>query len=309
MADKMTDKKSGKIRKIFHCKECDYTTSDKKDYSKHLLTAKHKKLTRTDKKIRKNPEKNDTEYEHICECGKTYKHRQSLHKHQVKCKYVNEEKEKVEEKVEEEPNDENDPSYKKLFMEAMKTMQKQQQQMDKQQQQMDKMMPLIGNNNNTTNNNNFNLQFFLNDTCKDALNITDFLNSLQVQLKDLEYITDNGHINGITNIFHTALANMEETKRPMHCTDLKREVLYIKENDEWKRDEDKEQIKSAVTKVVDKNIENQMEWMDNHPEILTSGSRDSNRYVKMMDASLGRGDEAEQNKIIKNILKEVIIDK
>ena len=141
--------------------------------------------------------------------------------------------------------------YKALFMEAMKTMQLQ-------QKQMLDMVPLIGsNNNNTTNNNNFNLQLFLNDTCKDALNITDFLNSLQVQLKDLEYTTDNGHVNGITNIFKTALCNMEETKRPMHCTDLKREVLYIKDNDEWSKENDsKEALKGLVYKVSNKNCRN-----------------------------------------------------
>jgi hypothetical protein len=102
---------------------------------------------------------------------------------------------------------------------------------------------------------------------------------------------------------------MEETKRPMHCTDLKREVLYIKDNNEWHKDENKELMKSVVTKVVDKNISNQDEWMDNHPDILTPGSRDSNRYVKMMDASLGEGTDTEQNKIMKNIMKDVTIDR
>ena len=280
-----------KIPKYF-CENCEYQTGNKKDFTKHLSTAKHKKIVNDSKKRPKNA----TPF--ACICGKTYKYDTGYYRHIKKCPIINKEEEK-----EEEHDDPNDPSYKALFMEAMKTMQLQ-------QKQMLDMVPLIGsNNNNTTNNNNFNLQLFLNDTCKDALNITDFLNSLQVQLKDLEYTTDNGHINGITNIFHTALCNMEENKRPMHCTDLKRKVLYIKENDEWKRDEDKEQIKSAVTKVVDKNIENQMEWMDNHPEILTSGSRDSNRYIKMMSESLGEGTDTEQNKIIKNILKEVIIDK
>ena len=106
-----------------------------------------------------------------------------------------------------------------------------------------------------------------------------------------------------------ALSNMAVEKRPLHCTDLKREVLYIKDNDEWKRDEDKGQIKSAVTKVVDKNLSNTEEWLDKHPNVLTPGSKDSNRYIKMSENSLGTGDESEQNKIIKNILKEVVIDK
>ena len=305
MADKMTDKKSGKIRKIFHCKECDYTTSDKKDYSKHLLTAKHKKLTMTDEKIRKNPEKNETKYEHICECGKKYKHRQSLHKHQVKCKYVNEEEEKKEEKKEAVVED---GKYTEILKEAMKTIQAQ-------QQQINDMMPLIGNNNttnNTTNNNttnNFNLNFFLNETCKDALNITDFIDSLRLQLNDLEYTADNGHVKGITNIFHTALSNMEENKRPMHCTDLKREVLYIKDNDEWNKDENKEIIKDAVDKVTNKNISNTGKWLEKYPEHLEAGSKDFEKYIKMTSNCMGTGEEIEQNKIVKNILKEVTIKK
>ena len=141
------------------------------------------------------------------------------------------------------------------------------------------------------------------------MNITDFIESLEVQLKELEYTTDNGHVKGITNIFHTALSNMAVEKRPLHCTDLKREVLYIKDNDEWKRDEDRGQIKSAVTKVVDKNLSNTEEWLDNYPDVLTPGSKDSNRYIKMSENSLGTGEEKETNKVMKNIMKEVLVDK
>ena len=205
---------------------------------------------------------------------------------------------------EEEPKDENDPSYKKLLMDAMKTMQKQ-------QQQMSEMMPLIGNNNNNTTNNttnNFNLNFFLNETCKDALNITDFIDSLRLQLNDLEYTTDNGHVKGITNIFQTALSNMEETKRPMHCTDLKRETLYIKDNDEWQVDEDKEIIKEAVEKVTNKNISNTSKWLEKYPEHADPNSKDFEKYVKMTHNSMGTGEESEKNKILKNIMKEVKLE-
>jgi hypothetical protein len=296
------DKKSPKLLHKFYCKYCDYGCSKESDYNKHLLTRKHNRLTTVDKN---SPKLAKANYE--CECGKEYKSRQGLQQHKKKCKYL-----------EKEANNDNEPSYKDLLIQAMKQMQEQQTQIQEQNKEMSEMrkqmtdiIPLIGNNNNNTtnNNNNFNLQFFLNDTCKDALNITDFLNSLQIQLKDLEYTIDNGHVKGITNIFKTALCNMEETKRPMHCTDLKREVLYIKDNNEWHKDENKELMKSVVTKVVDKNISNQDEWMDNHPDILTPGSRDSNRYVKMMDASLGEGTDTEQNKIMKNIMKDVTIDR
>jgi hypothetical protein len=176
--------------------------------------------------------------------------------------------------------------------------------------QMTDMMPLIGNtttnNNNTTNN--FNLNLFLNETCKDALNLTDFINSLQVQLKDLEYTAENGHIKGITNIFHTALSNIEETKRPMHCTDLKREVLYIKDNDEWQVDEDKEIIKDAVEKVTNKNISNTSKWLEKYPDHADPNSKDFEKYVKMTHNSMGTGEESEKNKILKNIMKEVKLE-
>ena len=139
------------------------------------------------------------------------------------------------------------------------------------------------------------------------MNITDFIESLQVQLKELEYTTDNGHVKGITNIFHTALSNMEQTKRPLHCTDLKREVLYIKDNNEWLIDEDKEKIKNAVNIVENKNIGNQAKWLDAHPNL--EDEKEMEKYIQMQDHSLGTGEESEKNKIVKNILKEVTIQK
>jgi len=264
----------------------------------------------TDKKTGK---KRDIENPQIinfffCDCGKKYKHRQSLYKHQQQCKYINKEEENKEEnKEEKKEKKENNTDYKELFMEAMMTMREQAKTINELQENNSKMIPLIGNNNNNTTNNQFNLQFYLNETCKDALNLTDFINSLQVQLKDLEYTADNGHIKGITNIFHTALSNIEETKRPLHCTDLKREVLYIKDNNEWHKDDDKEEIKVAVNKVVNKNIGNQGKWIDAHPNL--EREEEVENYIRMQDHSLGTGEEIEQKKIIKNILKEVVIEK
>jgi hypothetical protein len=297
------DKKNGKKRENFVCIKCNFTTKQKSDFNRHILTAKHKMMTKDDKKTGKNGAP------FMCSCGKKYASRQSLHRHKQKCKDLNEEdlKEETneEELNEEEPKDENDPSYKKLLMEAMKTMQKQ-------QQKMSEMMPLIGNNNNNTTNNttnNFNLNFFLNETCKDALNITDFIDSLRLQLNDLEYTADNGHVKGITNIFHTALSNMEETKRPMHCTDLKREVLYIKDNDEWQIDEEKDKLKEAVEKVTNKNIQNTGKWLEKYPEHTDPDSKDFEKYMKFTSNCMGTGEESEQNKIMKNIMKDVTIKK
>tara|TARA_B100000900_G_scaffold411395_1_gene431004 strand:- start:186 stop:1070 length:885 start_codon:yes stop_codon:yes gene_type:complete len=292
MTDKYLPKKGQKGRCIFTCETCNFECSNKSKYNRHLLTAKHKILTNTDEK---GPQRSNPVF--FCECGKKYKHRQSLFTHQRKCNYLNQQENKKE-------NKEEGPDYKELLMQAMKQMQEKDKLMEK---MMSEMIPKIGNTNNNTTNNNFNLNFFLNERCKDALNLTDFINSIQVQLKDLEYTAENGHIQGITNIFHNALSNLEETKRPMHCTDLKREVLYIKDNNEWHKDENKEEIKVAVNKVVNKNIGNQAKWIDAHPNL--EDEKEMEKYIQMQDHSLGTGEEIEQNKIVKNIMREVIIKK
>ena len=305
----------GKNTDFFECKICNFKCSKKSGYDRHLLTAKHKNRT---KKSQKEPKKSQTiiadkpelNVTYICECGKEYTARNSYWYHKKKCIIINgqdnesDEIENIDEKEENTIIKNEDNDYKELLKEAMKTMQQQ-------QKQINEMIPLIGNNNNNTINttNNFNLNLFLNETCKDALNLTDFINSLQVQLKDLEYTTENGHVKGITHIFQNALNNMEVTKRPMHCTDLKREVLYIKDNDEWRKDEEKEQIKNAVDKVVNKNLGNAGKWLNKYPNHCNTESRDFDNYIKMTANSLGTGEEMEQNKIVKNIMKEVIIDK
>ena len=296
-----TDNKKVATKK-FHCKECNYTTSKKSDYDKHILTAKHKKITMN---LKKSPKSLQSLL--VCECGKKYKHHSGLSRHKKQCTVILNIENNVEEEKIEENNDvlvkEDNNVYKDLLMDAMKTMKDQ-------QEQINKMIPLIGsNNNNTMTTNNFNLNLFLNETCKDALNLTDFINSLQVQLKDLEYTTDNGHVKGITNIFHNALSNIEVNKRPMHCTDLKREVLYIKDNNEWQIDDEKDKIKEAVDKVTNKNISNTVKWLEKYPEHGDTGSKDFEKYVKMSSNSMGTGEEVEQKKIVKNILKEITIDK
>jgi len=292
----------------FYCEDCDFTCTKKSNWDAHLLTAKHKKnvvFCRTTDTTNIRPDL------WRCDCGKEFKHRGSLYNHKKKCaKNAKnaEEKEEIDEEIEESQEEEN-RSIKDIRQEYEVKLLKQE------NRHLKEMLEVKGTNmnncHNTTNNNtmNFNIQYFLNEQCKDALNLTDFINSLQVQLEDLEYTTDNGHVKGITNIFQQALNKLSVEQRPMHCTDLKRDVLYIKDNDEWKKDDDKEMMKSAVNKVVDKNLSNSEKWLDKHPDVFTPGSRDSNRYVKMTENSLGTGDEKETNKVMKNILKEVLVDK
>lgn len=289
----------------FQCEICDFQCSRKNDWNRHLMTAKHKKnvvICHTTDTTKIQP------LVFRCECGKEYNHRASLHNHKKKCQKVAKSV-KVAEEENEESKEEENQSISDIRHEYEVKLLKQE------NRHLKEMLEVKGNNminsNNTTNNNtmNFNIQYFLNEQCKDALNLTDFINSLQVQLEDLEYTTDNGHVKGITNIFQNALNKLSVEQRPMHCTDLKRDVLYIKDNDEWKKDEDKGMMKSAVNKVVDKNLSNSEKWLDKHPDVFTPGSRDSNRYIKMTENSLGTGEEKETNKVMKNIMKEVLVDK
>ena len=316
--------KTPKNSKNFYCEICNFTCSKKQDYSRHTLTTKHKNRTNRTENTPKNSEP------FYCGCGKIYKARNSLWYHKKKCTYIEYEKE---EEIVEEKKDEG-PDYKELLILAMTQMQRKDDLVSEAMTEMSalrkennelvtkmtdmipkmtEMMPSINNttntNSNNTTNNNFNLQFFLNETCKDALNLTEFINSLQLQLKDLEYTANNGHIKGITNIFQTALSNMEENKRPMHCTDLKREIMYIKENDEWNKDDEKAKMKGTINQITNKNIGNIEEWLEKYPGHINPNSPDFDKFVKMTSNCMGTGNEEDDNKIVRNVMREVTIDK
>jgi hypothetical protein len=176
-----------------------------------------------------------------------------------------------------------------------------------------------GNNNNnnnitTNNNNSFNLNFFLNETCKNAMNIMDFVNQLQVGIKDLEETGRVGFSEGISKIFINGLKEIDVTDRPVHCSDSKRETLYIKDNNQWnKEDEDKSLLTNAIKHVAHKNMKQISEWTKEHPEYNDSESRQNDKYLKIVCESMSGGSQEETNKnynkIIKNIAKETIINK
>ena len=290
--------KNEKNETCFICEKCNFKCSYKCDWNRHLLTAKHKMEIM---EINRKSKKTTTQFK--CECGKIYSSNSGLWKHKKKCKYLNVEEEEDNKIVEE--NNDNEPSYRDLLIQAMK-------EMSEMRKEMVSMIPKIGNittNSHNTTNNTFNLQFFLNETCKDALNITDFINSLKLQLEDFEYTAENGHIKGITNIFQTALMNMDQTKRPLHCTDLKRETLYIKDNDEWNKDETKDKMKEVVDKVTNNNLCNMSKWLEKYPGHTDPNSKDFDKYTKMTSNCMGSGEETDNEKIIRNVLKEVQIKK
>lgn len=304
----MTDQKIPKIPKNYLCEKCNYSTSSLKDFNKHNLTAKHKRLTMSYPKIEKIPNSN-----FICECGKKYKHKQSLYNHKKKCLIVNQE-----ETEEREPEIQNEIAPTKDKDEMIIEFMKSQAELNKTLMTAvteGKMGNTTNNNNNTTNNinnNQFNLNFFLNDTCKDALNITDFLDSIQLQLNDLEETGRLGHVNGISRIFVNALKDMDETQRPIHCTDSKRETLYIKDKDTWTKDNSKARLKSAIESVADRNLDQIPQWRDENPRCQIMDSKENALLAEMTLNSIGPMDEEgekDKEKIAKKIIKEVVIDK
>ena len=308
----MTYKKTPKNAEKNICEKCNFTCSKKSEYERHLLTRKHKILTNTYKKNAENAE-------YICVCGKQYKHRQSLHNHRNRCNFEknlensdivqNIEKDEKEsetgiiEKIKNVENEvQNSNDYKEMFMEMMK-------QNHKLQQQMVELIPQVKGN--TTNNtmNNFNINLFLNEQCKDALNIMDFVNSLTIELADLERTGTHGFADGISNIFVKAIQNLDITKRPIHCTDLKREVLYVKDNETWDKDsEDKQKIKGAIHTLKQNNIRKIGEWVQENPESQEMNNPKNDMYMNMLHENTGNQDKSIP-KIIKNVAKNVVLPK
>jgi len=324
----MDYKKTSKKLLIFYCEKCKFKCSKKQDFNRHLLTAKHQNDVDDYTKTSKNSQL------HICICGKRYVHRQGLYTHKKKCNELNNKNENKE--IHSQKlliMDENDISYKDMFLEMMKqnqelqkTMMEQQKNtveqhkntVDQQKQYTDtikELIPKIGNNNttNTTNNNQqFNLQMFLNEDCKNALNITDFMKSIQVNLNDLIQTGKLGYVEGMSRIFVKALKDMDITERPIHCTDIKRETVYIKDQDKWaKDDDDKMKIKKTIQNIENKNIRMISKWQDENPDCMDMESKKSEELTELSIIALG-GDEERgrsEKKIMKNVLKEVMLDK
>jgi hypothetical protein len=220
--------KIAKIAKKYECIKCNYITSNKYDYDKHLLTAKHYRLTNTNENSRKIAKV------HICDCGKEYKHASSLSGHKKKCTYTTEE----EPKNTIMPHEENNIDFKAMFIEAMKDNREL-------RQTVKEMVPLIGNNNtitnNTTNNNTFNVMLYLNDHCKDAISIEQFMNDIVVTDQDIVSMSKhNKPADNFAKLIMKSLKGFDVTKRPLHCTDQHRGTLYIKHDEGWTNDQNKE---------------------------------------------------------------------
>jgi hypothetical protein len=310
----MLQKKSQKIAKNYECINCDYFTSKYSDYVKHLSTLKHTNNINATIVLQNATtigDKLNTTY--ACECGKKYNHSSSYYRHKKSCI---------------EPLDNNDfdnpenlikylmkenAEFKQLLIDQNKQM------MEQNNNMMGKFVELsknVGNNNNNNNNSNnsFNLNMYLNETCKDALNIMDFVNQLKIGLSELEETGRLGFANGISKIFIDGLKQIDINNRPVHCSDSKRETLYIKSNNEWnKEDGERKILTSALKHVAHKNITQISEWTKVHPDYNNSDSKDNDKFLQIVSEAMSGSTQDETiknyNKIIKNIAKETVIEK
>ena len=303
---------------IFNCEICQYKTSKKTDYDRHISTKKH-----VSKMFPKMETKKTTDF--LCsQCNKIYKNRAGLWKHNQKCNKNSDDYD--EQNISDIMSTEvvlqllqQNQEFKQLLIEQQHENQKQQTENQKLQTQLIEAVKLNGSttNNtvhNTTNNNQkFNLNFFLNTTCKDAMNMSEFIENMEVNFKDIENIGKNGYVSGMTDMILSRIKDMDVTKRPMHCTDLKRETMYIKDNNEWAKDTPANtKLHKMIDYMAKQNYAKMPLWRQRNPECLDSDHPKYDFCIKMMTNMLGDVG-AEQvrldNKVIKKLSKHIFVDK
>ena len=315
--------KSNTKNNQFVCNTCDYITNRYSHYQRHILTAKHLATQSNENSLDYSTENIVTKYDYVCKlCEKTYNDRSGLWRHKQKCQKQEPEKQEPEkqELEKQEPKKQNIDITKpiklttEMFYELLKSNNDLVQKNNELSQQIIELSskPTTTNNNNTTNN--FNLQFFLNETCKDALNIKDFVDQLEVGIADLEETGRIGYAAGISKIFINGLKQLDVNQRPVHCSDVKRETIYIKDKNQWAKDDDeKPKLTSAIRSVAHKNILQISNWTDEHPDYMDSRSKSSDRYMKIIGEAMPGSTQEETNKnhkkIARNITKETIIGK
>ncbi len=289
----------------FVCKECDYNTSNRKDFKKHIETKKHQY-----NKYNKHTTNISQEHNMVCICGKSYNHRASLYNHKKHCKIVVQscmgENTIVGDKI----NITTD-----MFVKLMNDNQDMIKIIKEQQQQINAIIPKIGNvttNNMTTNmtNNNFNLNFFLNEKCKDALNISEFIESLKITLEDLQYSRSNGLVQGISNVMIRGLKELDIYKRPIHCTDVKRDTMYIKDKEKWEKDDTREKMRNTIIKIANKERNAINSWVDQNPDWFNTDEKQM-EYLTLINKICEpiENDIKNEKKIIKIVGKEIILNK
>jgi len=323
------------LAKKYKCNCCDYITNKKSHYDIHIVSEKHKNNVNSENK----------EIKHICfDCNKEYSNYNALWKHRKKCIVTNDNNIDISINNKQEPNEKNNNIPTELFIEVIKESKELQQVLIEQNKELqnkllekqtefqnkllekdnilieqnNKLLELAKNqsivNNNNTTNQQFNMNFFLNETCKDAMNIVDFINSLKLTTDDFETTGKLGFVDGISRIFIKELKKLNKEKLPIHCTDLKRETVYIKDNDIWEKENDeKKKLKWTIDRIAQLNLNQIQQWQEKYPQCKENNTKENEKFTTMALVALGgRGKEQEdkfRDKIMKNVMKEVVLDR
>ncbi len=306
MDNKFLIEKELKNSRKFVCELCNYKCSKKSDYLKHIQTLKHE-MAILDKKTRQNSPKLKCK-EYICDCGKKYKYQSGLCKHKRYCSFVEDDETYFENQ------NANNSTSQTNFIDLLKQNQEFKEMIIDQNRTIMELSSRTNITNNTTNNNQkFNLNFFLNTTCKDAMNMSEFLENLNIEFQDIEDIGKNGYVTGMTNVILSRIKDLDVSKRPLHCTDLKRETMYIKDNDEWSKDTpDNVRLKNMIKIVAQHNYGKLPSWREKNPECKDWNDPKYDFCLDMMRNVLGDMGEDQtrlDNKVIKNLSRHILVDK
>ena len=295
---------------IFYCKICDYNASHKSKFERHILTGKHIKMENETKKGTQGSSQTLDVY--ACEiCKKKFNSRTTMWRHKKECSPPIPSTSNTNTNTNTNENKEEIAKLTALITQLMT-------QNTELVKTIKNMAPTIGSNNttnNTTNTNinkskNFNIQFFLNETCKDALNISEFIDSLKITLEDLDFSRKNGLVSGITDVMIKGLKQLDVTKRPIHCTDKKRETMYIKDKEKWEKDETHEKMKNTIIQIAKKERNALTEWVEENPDWMETESKQI-EYLTIMRNVCEPIEDYEKNnkKIIRNLTANVFVDK
>ena len=298
----------------FECKICDFTSCNKYNYTKHLQTQKHKNNENTKIDEQKNAKKcknkliNDN---YICNCGKQYKHMSSLWNHKQKCCYIVKDEicnkdVKLKDMILTLVNE--NCELRTMMVEQQKQITDEnhelRQQVIQQSQQISELIPKIGNN-ITTNNQKFNINVFLNEKCRDAIDIADFIKSIKISIEQLDAIKTTGMADGLSSAIITNLKSLSVYERPIHCTDIKRETLYIKDDNQWECDRDRTRIKTAIKQMAGKPYVPLQEWIAQNPDFKEVDEKQD--YLANVLSTIGKPIDNIDKKIIKNVCASTLI--
>ena len=293
-----TNEKVPKSSEKFSCQVCDYTSIRKSQYDRHLLTLKHGLLTNTNKKVQKVQD--DKSFK--CVCGSSYKFASSLCYHKKTCKVT------TEADLSSNTDDNLVSPGGIVSNEMIMKLIEQNGKLQEQLVSLSKEKNIV--NNIVNNTNNFNLNIFLNEKCKDALNISDFIQSLKITLDDLMYTKNKGLVEGITNVMIRGLRQLDVYKRPIHCTDTKRETMYIKDCEKWEKDDNHDKIKNTILKIANKERNMISAWVDENPDWFDTEATQIEYLMMVRNVCEPiENDERCEKKIIRNISREVFLDK